>query len=360
MSLSLSVNNTVVGNLVRWVKDTPAEDALTRSQFALVMALCVEDNTYPSFSPVFGDYVNDSINVSDIVDFILWGAWIETRQITTALLRAACALLENYKAKILHLWPTAKAGDIAYRAIMFMMNMKGPEIIGDQLKYRLAMSSISSISDELLGPVDNTTLSMFSKTLPNVFDFFATELYIPHLLPRPKLYQQDTVIEIINKDDAPVDTDIAELHIQIWGTDAYIEPFSDTLRLISVVSKAGVHAHVHMKDVYVAGMAISGLMASCQMISTAVQSGNIEAGHTHIMAYVDCVRKGEVDKELQRLRDQEQSALPSHSGNTAQAGSPQGIGINNKCETVSTAPVDVLRTQGQQHSQQNQPEALWN
>lgn len=276
---------TVVGNLVRWVKDTPMQDALIRNQFDLVMALCIEDNMYPSISPVFGQYINDNINVSDIVDFILWGTWVEDTETTGNLLKAACALLENYKDTALRLWPNAKAGDIAYRAIMFMMTKIGLDIIGDQLKYSLALSAICNLSNELLGPVQDLTSSMFSNTPTSVFDIFATEVYIPHPLPRKNLCHQDEMLEIIEHEESTVSEIVASLHTRVWGSRQYISPCSDTLKLITRVSEA--RPHVHLEHLYVACMAMSGLLASHQMMVSAVPTGSLVDGYQHIAAFLD-------------------------------------------------------------------------
>lgn len=279
----------VVGNLVRWVKDTTVQEALTRNQFELVMALCLEDNTYPSISPVFRQHVEDSINVSDIVDFILWGAWLEDRETTHNLLHAACALLENYKKTALHQWPEAKAGDMAHRAIIFTMNHRGMGIIGNRLKYSMAMSAISNLSMELLGPAQKITSSMFYQTSPRIFNVFATEIYMPRPLSRSKLHYQDEIIDIVENPHATVSKNVSDLHTEVWGSRQYIDPCIDTLKLITEVSKE--LSHVDLNHLYVAGMAISGLMASHQMLSSAVPSGSVIQGGTYMNEFLEDVRK---------------------------------------------------------------------
>lgn len=282
--MASSANNKVVGNLVRWVKDTTIQAALTRNQFELVLAMCIEDNTYPSVSPVFATYVEDDINVSDIVDFILWGAgWVNTRKTTLRLLQAACALLENYKETALRLWPTAKAGDMAYRAIMFTMSRRGMEIIGDSMKYSLAMAAISILSSELLDPTHGTS-SMFSQTSASIFNTFATELHMPNAVPRKKLHNQDEILDIIENNHATVSEQVSRLHIDVWGSTQYIQPCSDTLKLITKVSESFSLADV--KHLYVAGMAISGLLASRQMISTALPDANVMQGEQYITVFL--------------------------------------------------------------------------
>lgn len=318
--------HTVVGNLVRWVKDTPMQDALVRNQFDLVMALCVEDNTYPSFSPVFGQYVKDSINVSDIVDFILWGSWVENRETTSNLLKEACALLENYKDTAVRLWPSATAGDLAYRAIMFMMNYRGKDIIGDRLNYSLAMSAILNISSELLGPVKDTTASMFSNTPLNVFHIFATEVYMPHALPRPNLYCQDVMLDIIEDENATVSTKVASLHTKVWGSNAYVNPCSDTLKLITTVSQAMSQSmsDTTLQHLYVAGMAISGLLASHQMLSNAMPDANVLKGWQYIKEVLQiwCRKKRSND---------EGTNLLSTSAQRQHVGTPLKESIQSNC-----------------------------
>ena len=302
----------VVGNLVRWVKKTPIKDALIRSQFELVMALCVEDNTYPSISPHFAQYVSDSINVSDIVDFILWGTWLEDRQTARKLLLAACTLLENYKDTVLRLWPTANAGDLAYRAIMFTMNHRGMDIIGHRLKYSMAMSAISNLTTELLGPPQKTTSSMFCHTSASIFNIFATDVYMPHALPRNKLQYENEIIDILENQRVTVSDKVSDLHMQVWGAMRYIDPCLDTLKLITKVSET--LSRVDLKHLYVAGMAISGLMASHQMLSTAVHSGSVIEGYNHIQEFLkESVRKREASnsERIQENTTQQSSDIGS-------------------------------------------------
>ena len=331
------------------MRETPAADALARNQFALVMALCVEDHNYPSRSPVFGGCVTESINVSDIVDFILWGAWLEERDITIRLLGAVCALLENYKARIIQLWPDAKAGVIAYRAIMCMMHVKGLGIIGEVLKYRMAMSAISNLADELLGPLDDSTSSIFSTTSPSAFNVFATDIYIPHIIPRQPLHHQATLLDIINTKGASVDVEVAEMHSTLWGSTSYIQPCSEPLKLISKVSKAPDSQNLQMSlsDVYVAAMAISGLLASNQMIVTAVKTGNMRKGYKHIMDFVECRLKiaDVMRKKKQLLQEKEAETRLLHLDNSPLADGQQATRDqkNILVDPAMPAPVAVYK-----------------
>lgn len=301
--------HTIVGNLVKWVKDTPVVQALARNQFDLVMALCVEDNMFPSFSPVLGECLTGSINVSDIVDFILWGAWLENTKTTRSLLHATCAVLENYKSTILRAWSTATAGDTAYRAIMFMMKCRGMAIIGDKLKYSLAMSAILSLSKELFGPVSENTSPMFFNTSVVVFDVFPTEVYVPHTIPRLKLYHQDAICSIIGDDDADVSNEVVALHTAVWGSQHYIEPCLDTLKLITKVSEGQNLSNINLKHVYVAGMAMSGLLASHQMMMAAVPDGSIHHGYQYIMKFLEeyvKVRLADNERIMQSRKQEQQ------------------------------------------------------
>jgi hypothetical protein len=308
-----SNEHTVVGNLVRWVKDTPVKEALARNQFDLVMALCVEDNTFPSFSAVLGECVNDSINVSDIVDFILWGACLVDMKTNRKLLHTTCALLENYKNIALRVWPTATAGDTAYRAIMFTMRRRGMDIIGDKLKYSLAMAAISSLSTELLGPVSENTYPMFFNTSMALFDVFATDVYMPHTLTRPKMYRHDEICDIIRDYDVDVSSEVAALHTIVWGSNRYIEPCLDTLRFITWLSER--RCHVNVIDLYVAGMAIFGLLASHQMMSSAMPTGSVVNGYRHITESLEDYVK-ERRKEEERIAiQQQQQQQPQHEKN---------------------------------------------
>ena len=293
---------TVVANLVRWVKDVPMQNALARNQFSLVMALCVEDNTFPSFSPVWGECVTDSINVSDIVDFILWGACIEDMKTTRNLLQATCALLENYKDIALQVWPMATAGDTAYRAIMFTFRRRGMDIIGDKLKYSLAMSAVTSLCTDLLGPVSENTYPMFFNTSTGVFDVFATQVYLPHILPRQRLYHHTELCDIIGKGTARVSSIVSALHAKIWGSPHYIQPCLETLQFITTVSIAlGPRHSFSLDDLYIAGMAMSGLLASHQMMSCAVPAGCLQEGYRHIADFLeDYANESETEDEQSR------------------------------------------------------------
>ena len=292
--------HTIVGNLVRWVKDTPVRQALSRSQFDLVMALCVEDKRYPSLPPIFRECVDNNINVSDIADFILWGAWLEDMKTTRTILQTVCALLENYKDTVLRVWPTATAGDTAYRAIMFTMRHKGYAIINNKLKYSMAMSAISNLSTELLGTVDNKTFPMFLNTTVTCFDVFATDVYMPHAIFKKKMYHHSEIRGII-REDVNISAELAALHTSVWGSNCYIDHCIEALKLIAKVDAANDHtSNVNINDLYVAGMAIARFFASQQMMLSAVPAGNPVKGYYHITRFLEEYTK-ERESENQKM-----------------------------------------------------------
>lgn len=272
---------------LEWVKNTPIHKALCGNQFHLSVPLY----SIPSSSHILCECVTKSINVSDIVYSILMSACINKKNKIQELLHQTCALLENYKHIALENWPDMTAGEMAHRAIVYTMKQKGLGIIGDKLQYSILMGSISLLCTELQCSLDQKTTNVFSGMSPVIFDVPPFSTYTLTFFPMKESFKKNLFEYVLKKGlkADTIDTALIELHASTWGDAVSFEEFNKTLIFINVISRS---VPGYMKDIYLAGMAMSGYLCSHEMISSALNSANIDTGVTVIKDYLyECNHK---------------------------------------------------------------------
>jgi len=183
---------------------------------------------------------------------------------------------------------------------MHTLQCKRDRIFCDRQQFLMAMSAISKLSKEVLGPISKETYPMFLSTEDAVFNVFATDEYVPRVLPRPKMCCHDEICDIIADEAISVPAKLASLHISVWGSEQYLEPCLEPLKLITKVLAIQKPSNSGMNNVYVAGMGIAGLFASRQMMLSAVPNGNVREGYRQIKEFLEHYAK-EKKHEKERL-----------------------------------------------------------